>query len=55
MNLLAGFKFILFLILFGFTNYLMMLGRYENDLIKRQISQRNKISDLYPKGYFINL
>ena len=55
MNFEAGFEFIIFLILFGITNYLMMLRRYENDLMKRKIFQRNKISVLYPKGTFINL
>ncbi|ABM71596.1 Conserved hypothetical protein [Prochlorococcus marinus str. MIT 9515] len=55
MNFEAGFEFIIFLILFGIINYLMMLRRYENDLMKRKIFQRNKISVLYPKGTFINL
>ena len=55
MNLEAGFQFIIFLLMFGFTNYLMMLKRYENDLKKRQIIQKNKISNLYPKGTFISL
>ena len=49
----AGLEFIIFLVLFGFTNYLMMLRRYENDLKKRKIIQNNKISRLYPKGTFI--
>ena len=55
MNLEAGFQFIIFLILFGFTNYLIMLKRYENDLKKRQLIQKNRISNLYPKGTFINI
>ena len=55
MNFQAGFRFIIFLILFGSTNYLMMLRRYENDLMKKKIIQRNKISILYPKGTFISL
>ncbi len=55
MNLEAGFHFIIFLLLFGFTNYSMMLKRYENDLKKRQIIQKNRISNLYPKGTFISL
>ena len=55
MNLEAGFQFSIFLFLFGYTNYLMMLKRYENDLKKRQLIQKNKISDLYPKGTFINI
>ncbi len=55
MNFLAGFKFIIFMIFFGFANYLMMLRRYENDSIKKQLRQRNKISNLYPRGTFIKL
>ena len=55
MNLEAGFRLITFLALFGFTNYLMMLKRYENDLKKRQFLQKNRIAMLYPKGTFISL
>tara|TARA_Y100000739_G_C20129398_1_gene249323 strand:- start:159 stop:326 length:168 start_codon:yes stop_codon:yes gene_type:complete len=55
MNLEAGFRLITFLALFGFTNYLMMLKRYEKDLKKRQIIQKNRISMLYPKGTFISV
>ena len=55
MNLEEGFKFIIFLVLFGFTNYLMMLKRYKNDLKKRQIKQKDRISNLYPKGTFISV
>ena len=55
MNLEAGFQFITFLVLFGFSNYLMMLKRYENHLKKRQLIQKNRISSLYPKGTFINI
>ena len=55
MNLEVGFQFIIFLVLFGFTNYLMMLKRYENDLEKRQIIKKKRISNLYPKGTFIGL
>ena len=55
MNLEAGFRFIIFLALFGFTNYLIMLKRYENDLKKRQIKQKNRIAVLYPKGTFIRV
>ena len=55
MNLEAGFRLITFLALFGFTNYLMMLKRYENDLKKRQIIQKNRIAILYPKGTFISI
>ena len=55
MNLEAGFRLIIFLALFGFTNYLMMLKRYENELKKRQIIQKNRIAVLYPKGTFISV
>ena len=55
MNLEPGFQFIIFLALFGLTNYLMMLKRYENDLNKRKHIQKNKILNLYPKGTFINI
>ena len=55
MNLEAGFRFIIFLALFGFTNYLMMLKRYENDLKKRKMIQKNRIAVLYPKGTFISV
>ncbi len=55
MNLEAGFQFIIFLFLFGSTNYLMMLKRYENDLKKKNILQKNRIAELYPKGTFISV
>ena len=55
MNLEAGFQFIIFLFLFGSTNYLMMLKRYENYLKKSQIIQKNRIAELYPKGTFISV
>ena len=55
MNLEAGFRFIIFLLLFGSTNYLMMLKRYENDLKKRLVIQKNRITELYPKGTFISV
>ena len=55
MNLEAGFRLIIFFAVFGFNNYLMMLKRYENDLKKRQIIQKNRIADLYPKGTFISV
>ena len=55
MNLEAGFRFIIFLFLFGSTNYLMMLKRYENDLKKKNIIQKNRIAELYPKGTFISV
>ena len=53
MNFEAGIKFIVFLITFGVTNYLMMLRRYENDIKKKKYLQQEKISRLYPKGSFI--
>ena len=55
MNLEAGFQFIIFLFLFGSTYYLMMLKRYENDLKKKNIIQKNRIAELYPKGTFISV
>jgi hypothetical protein len=53
MNLEAGIRFIIFLIIFGVANYLMMLRRYENDIKKKKYLQQKKISRLYPKGSFI--
>ncbi len=53
MNFEAGIRFIVFLIIFGFTNYLMMLRRYENEIKKKKFLQKEKISRLYPKGTFI--
>ena len=53
MNFDAGIRFIVFLIIFGVTNYLMMLSRYENDNKKKKYLQQKKISSLYPKGSFI--
>ncbi len=53
MNLETGLRFLVFLVIFGFTNYLMMLRRYEKDLKKRKLIQKNKISTLYPKGTFV--
>ena len=53
MNFEAGIRFIIFLVLFGSANYLMMLRRYENDIRKRKFLQQQKISKLYPKGSFI--
>ena len=55
MNLEAGIKFIFFIVLFGLTNYLMMLRRYENDIKKKKLLQHKKISRLYPKGSFFAL
>jgi len=52
MTLETGLRFFVFLVFFGFTNYLMMLRRYEKDLKKRKIIQKIKISNLYPKGKF---
>jgi len=53
MNFEAGIRFIVFLIIFGVTNYLMMLRRYENDIKKKKYLKQKKISRLYPKGSFI--
>ena len=53
MNFEAGIRFIVFLIIFGFTNYLMMLRRYENEIKKKKLLQQHKISMLYPKGSYI--
>jgi len=53
MNFEAGIRFIVFLIIFGFINYLMMLRRYENYIKKKKYLQQLKISRLYPKGSFI--
>ena len=53
MNFSAGFEFILFLVLFGFSNYLIMLRRYENDRKKRKKRQKSRIAKLYPLGAFI--
>ena len=53
MTLETGLRFLVFLVIFGFTNYLMMLRRYEKDLKKRNLIQKNKISTLYPKGTFV--
>ena len=53
MNLESGIRFIIFLVLFGFANYLIMLRRYENDIRKRKFLQEYEISKLYPKDTFI--
>ncbi len=53
MTLEPGLRFFAFLVIFVFTNYLMMLRRYEKDLRKRKLIQKNKISTLYPKGKFV--
>ena len=53
MNFEAGIRFIMFLIIFGVTNYLMMLRRHENDIKKKKYLQQEKISRLYPKDSLI--
>jgi len=53
MNFEAGIRFIVFLVIFGVINYLMMLKRYKNDIKKKKYLQKEKISRLYPKGSFI--
>ena len=53
MNFEAGIRFILFLLVFGSANYIVMLKRYENDIRKKKFLQQDKISKLYPKGSFI--
>ena len=53
MNFEAGIRFIVFLLLFGFTNYQMMLRRYEKDISKKKFLQKQKIAKLYPKGSLI--
>ncbi len=53
MNFEVGIRFIFFLLLFGVTNYLIMLRRYENEIKKREFLQNKKISKLYPKDSFI--
>ena len=55
MNFEAGLGFLVFLVIFGLTNYLMMLRRYEKDYKKRQLIQKHKVSSLYPKGTFIRI
>ena len=53
MSLESGLRLLVFLLIFGFSNYVMMLIRYEQDVRKRKIIQKNKISNLYPKSAFI--
>ena len=55
MNYMAGFEFIVILLLFGSINYLFMLKRYENDLRKKKSNQIKAISRLYPKNYFVKI
>ncbi len=45
MNFDAGIRFIVFLIIFGVTNYLMMLRRYENDIKKKKYLLYSKIQN----------
>jgi len=54
MNFEAGIRFIVFLIIFGVTNYLMMLRRYENYIQKKKYLQREKISKLYQKVHLFS-
>ena len=54
MNIDSGIRFILFLLIFGYGNYLIMLIRYEHYFKKRKIIQQNKILKLYPKDNIIN-
>ena len=55
MNIEAGLRLIIFLVFFGFINYLMMLRRYEKDYKKRELIQKHKVASLYPKGTFIRI
>ena len=55
MHIEAGFKFVFFLFIFSFLNYLIMLARYENDLKKIKIAKKNKIAKLYPANTFIKV
>ena len=43
MNFEAGIKFIVFLVVFGFTNYLIMLSRYEKFIIKNALNKPFKL------------
>ena len=55
MNLEAGFQFLVFLILFGSLNYVIMLRRYENDIKEIKRKQIKAISKLYPKNTFVKI
>ncbi len=55
MNIEAGLQLVIFLILFGSLNYVIMLKRYENDIKQKKISQFKKIASLYPKNTFLNI
>ena len=55
MNIEAGCKFVIFLIIFGFLNYFIMMTRYENDLKKIMIAKKIKIAKLYPANTFIKV
>jgi len=53
MNFDAGIRFIVFLIIFGVTNYLKMLRRYEKNIKKKKLLQHQKITRLNTKGSYI--
>ena len=55
MDIEAGFKFVIFLIIFGVLNYFIMLARYKYYLKETKIIKKNKISKLYPKDTFITI
>ena len=50
MNFYAGIRFIVFLIIFGVTNYLMMLRRYENDIKKKKYLQKKRVEVKKKRG-----
>jgi len=55
MNIVAGFQFIVLLLLFGSINYAIMLRRYEIDMKQKKNVQIKAISKLYPKNTFIKI
>jgi len=55
MDIEAGFKFVIFLIIFGVLNYFIMLARYKYHLKETKMIKKNKISKLYPKNTFITI
>ena len=55
MDIEAGFKFVIFLIIFGALNYFIMLARYKYHLKETKMIKKNKISKLYPKNTFITI
>ena len=55
MDIEAGFKFVIFLIIFGALNYFIMLARYKYYLEETKMTKKNKISKLYPKDTFISI